>query len=633
MFSRQMKPFVLRNSNMYLTKLKIKVKTTHNSVRCTSSRSFIKQKPIDRRVFLEFFEIHTFDDDEIFNSYRKFALNNVHLNQNLQNKQLQIPTRDEFEKNLRQILENAHTEKLMPHTIPNSNVDSLTVGKMGNIPFISVDEIMQHFPPNSDPTNISGDKNTRLPPSSNEERPPLSNTSTVPAINTAPLRRNNVRVPTELIDYDYYRSTLLSIGNKLDDRIYAVTFSFLLTGASIGMIIPCMPFLVKELALSSSDFGMIITSFGAAKLMANIPAGYYVEILGRKKMLVYGLGMCAIGIGGIGVTLSPLVWPLPTLMACRFITGLGVSIFTTGAFMIVSDVSTALNRTRTMAPIMTGFQAGIALGPAVGGIAIESLGIPLTYVSCGVMFTVIAIANHYLMQETMRVKTTSMTPKQHSKSEKVSSVFNSFFSTLSAWKHLGTTNLPLRRVCELNMFYWFSLAGVQMTILPLYMVSPVFNLNPTQIGTTFALMSIFSILSSQPSAYLADNLIGKIPSVIVGGTLVFSSFALLPFAHSHAQLLCMLVPLSVGSTILQSVPAAYVSDITPADSRSSSLSLFRTAGDVGLLFGASLTGVVSVLTSFEFAIEANAAVMLTSIIYFSCCSLTRRKSSNKPFDP
>ena len=331
--------------------------------------------------------------------------------------------------------------------------------------------------------------------------------------------------------------------------------------------------------------------------------------------------------------MSPYVWPLPTLMSCRFITGVGVSIFTTGAFMIINDISTSLNRTRSMAPIMTGFQAGIALGPAVGGVAIQSLGIPFTYVSCGVLFTAVAVANHFLMHETMRPKPisastavgmTSTTTSINTEATTASSTSTAaavpdhpFTTTVKSWFYLGKTNQRLRRICELNLFYWFALSGVQMTILPLYMVSPTFALSPMQIGTTFALMSVCSILSSQPSAYIADTVLGKVPSIIVGGGFVATSFCLLPFASTYTELLVILIPLSVGSTILQSVPSAYVADITNVSDRANSLSLFRTTGDVGLLFGASISGVVASMYGFTPAIETNAVIILSAVLYFA----------------
>lgn len=36
--------------------------------------------------------------------------------------------------------------------------------------------------------------------------------------------------------------------------------------------------------------------------------------------------------------------------------------------------STPLNRTRTIAPVMAGFSGGAALGPAAGGVLIDSIG-------------------------------------------------------------------------------------------------------------------------------------------------------------------------------------------------------------------------------------------------------------------
>lgn len=42
--------------------------------------------------------------------------------------------------------------------------------------------------------------------------------------------------------------------------------------------------------------------------------------------------------------------------------------------MFMSDISTPLNRTRTLAPVMAGFSAGAALGPAAGGVLIDTIG-------------------------------------------------------------------------------------------------------------------------------------------------------------------------------------------------------------------------------------------------------------------
>lgn len=128
-----------------------------------------------------------------------------------------------------------------------------------------------------------------------------------------------------------------------------------------------------------------------------------------------------------------------------------------------------------------------------------------------------------------------------------------------------------------------------MTILPLYMISPLFSLGATEIGTAFALMSIASVVSSQPIAYIADNY-GRTGTIIGGLSLISLSMYSMSIATSYHELLGMLAVLSVGNTSLNSVPIAVIADCTTIKERSQALSLLRTTGDIGLLVGATLAG-------------------------------------------
>lgn len=104
-----------------------------------------------------------------------------------------------------------------------------------------------------------------------------------------------------------------------------------------------MPLLVSDLNIAPSFFGLIISAFGLSKLMGNIPSAHFVNTIGRKPLMVAGLGLCTFGVGGIGLSLLPDLGA-PWILGCRVVTGLGVSAFTAGAFMFLADVSTALNR-------------------------------------------------------------------------------------------------------------------------------------------------------------------------------------------------------------------------------------------------------------------------------------------------
>jgi hypothetical protein len=207
----------------------------------------------------------------------------------------------------------------------------------------------------------------------------IAKLSTLPPSTTHSVSKLVVGEHTPVMDLPTYRKTVLALGEKLDPRVWNIGLSFLFTGTSVGVIIPCMPLLVSQLGIPPSEFGLVISAFGLSKLLGNIPSGYLVERYGRKPIMVGGLAMCGVGLGSIGLALLP-GFGTPWLVACRFVSGLGVSAFVAGGFMFMSDIATPLNRTRTLAPVMAGFSGGAALGPAMGGALIGSVGEGCVYV-------------------------------------------------------------------------------------------------------------------------------------------------------------------------------------------------------------------------------------------------------------
>lgn len=377
--------------------------------------------------------------------------------------------------------------------------------------------------------------------------------------------------------YEIFKSRMIKSAEQLDSRVPAVSVSCALAGTSTGIIIPCMPILVQTIGMPPSEFGLVIAAFGLSKLLGNIPSAYFVDTYGRKPVMVAGLILCSVGLGGIGLTLVD-GFGTPWLILMRLVSGLGVSAFSGGLNMLLSDISTGLNRTRTYAPVLSSYQAGTALGPALGGLMMNNFGIAATYFTVGGAFAVMASLNQILLKETMPGKTiyqkiadekraeertrtspsppsitgSSITDSSISISNKqkssMSDVAGSFKITLLSWKEL-MKDPALRDLMILHGAYWTALAGTSMTLLPLLMVGPNFNLGATEIGLSFAFMSLVSVASSQPVAILSDKY-GKINCMISGCTLIAGSMVMLPHAVGFYQLLAAIVPLSVGGVTM-----------------------------------------------------------------------------------
>ena len=377
---------------------------------------------------------------------------------------------------------------------------------------------------------------------------------------------------TDNISYEEFKKKIKDTAEELDPRVWQLAGSFLLVGTSVGIVIPCMPLLVQSIGMTTSEFGVVISAFGLSKMLGNIPSAYWVDRYGRKAVMIYGLGLCAIGMGSVGMTLEMGSLATYWLIGSRLITGLGVSLFTGGSFMLINDVSTALNRARTMAPMMSGFQAGTALGPAIGGGLIGVMGVGYTYYLVGAVFGAMTVLNKIYLKETMPVLLTTTTADSTTKNTNnnsnssinsggaFSEVLGAFSTAGTAWKELMKSP-PLNHILFVHFIFWYCLAGTQMTLLPLLMVSPHFNLGATEIGATFAFMSLVSVFSSQPLAYLADR-VGKELTIVMGAGLVGGSMIAVPFAFSFPTLLACAMPLALGSTVFGTAPVAKISGMT-----------------------------------------------------------------------
>jgi MFS family permease len=426
-------------------------------------------------------------------------------------------------------------------------------------------------------------------------------------------------------------------GEALDIRVWPIALSFAATGLSIGIIIPILPILVKEIHLPNSIFGLAVASFGLAKLIGNIPTATWVEEYGRKPVMVGGMAVCALGLGTIGFSLNPELGA-PWLIGCRFVTGLGVAAFTSGAFMYMSDISTSLNRTRTMAPVMSGFQAGTAIGPALGGVAVIQLGIVNSYITVGTSIAVLAVLNSIFLNES-RVQPIALPAKSvqsivmDSDGDSINTTGasekpkGSFAVARSEWSKLLKTK-EIRDVVFLNLAYWLALSGTQFTLLPLFMVAEPLSLDPGHLGIFFSSLSVVSVATAQPAAWLADKY-GKVPGLLAGTSLLSLSFATIPLATSFEGLMLAGLPLALGGTVLSSVPTAHMSDLTTNEQRAQALALLRTAGDVGLLVGAMGSGLASEMMGIGNTMQFNAALLGGALSWFGARHYADKLTSKK----
>lgn len=487
-----------------------------------------------------------------------------------------------------------------------------------------------------------------------------------------------------------FTSRIISIGTSIDMKsTIPIATSMLFVGGSVGIITPAMPFVIENLHLSASQYGMIVSAFALAKLFSNIPAAIAVEKYGRKQFMVYSLApLLAIAVGGIGMSNS-----FTELFICRLLAGAGVAALSTAGTLMITDSSTILNRASTLAPVMSAFAAGTALGPAIGGILVDTVGLQITFYSVGISFFGAGILNHYLLKETQQNKQMKfpwhnnnntklidpskssnsgnivLTKAKSSGSESSSEVSspNAFYDAVGQWVPL-LKNQSIRNVMIMNGMYWVALAGSQMTLLPLLLTASTgtFAMTASQVGQVYMGMSCIQFIGNPIFAKISDKM-GQIPAIVGGTTLIGCSMAILPMTSTIPELGISLAIWSAGSSMLSTAPIAFISDAvmkqqlddntnnthnnkldhnnnntsttsrsghhshstTNTVARAQAIALLRTCGDIGFLIGAAGIGVLADYTnSLEIAMQCSSVMLLSATSWFAYSQYTTLNTTN-----
>lgn len=308
------------------------------------------------------------------------------------------------------------------------------------------------------------------------------------------------------------------------------------------------------------------------------------------------------------------------LYVCRLLTGLGVAGLSTAATMSITDLSTPLNRASTMAPIMSAFAAGTALGPALGGYLVDGVGLQSTFFMVGASYLGLTLVNAKLLKETKPQDMVFPWQKRQDKPDggTKSSILASIQSAVAQWVPL-LQDSKIRNIMIMQGFYWVALAGAQMTLLPLLLTDPNgLALTATQVGQVYMGTSMVQVLGNPVFARFTDRVLGKRMGIVTGCTLISASMAGLPFCTDMISLAAVMATWATGSSFLSTAPVAYISDHVEPHQRAQALALLRTAGDVGFLLGATGIGTLADTTGdLNVAMSSSAGVLFTATAWFA----------------
>lgn len=349
-------------------------------------------------------------------------------------------------------------------------------------------------------------------------------------------------------------------------QVIMLAFSLSILQIGFGFVTPVFPVYITELGMGGIELGVLAASFALSRILLAGPLGRLSDNVGRKKILVYSL---------LGFAISNLIYAAAqdawVMIAARAMEGAVSAGFFPAANAFVSDVTTPKNRGTAMGYLSTGNMVGFVVGPVVGGVLAEYLGIRLPFiVAAGATLLTMGLLT-ILVQEPERKKLAGMImPPKVPVREVLSRAY-------SAYGALGVAMFA-------NMF---AIGVLEVA----FMLDAVvrYGIGPIEIGWFFGVIGICMIIGNIGFGKLSD-ISGRKWLIVVGAMIGTLSMLMFAVANNVYTFYIAGAVLAMGMSMRGPAIQAMIADLTDPSQYGSIMGLFGAISNSAYVVSPTMSG-------------------------------------------
>src|SRR5258706_1556658 len=347
---------------------------------------------------------------------------------------------------------------------------------------------------------------------------------------------------------------------------------------------PLLPLYLITFGASSTVIGAVMAVFTITAIVMRVPVGLYIDRLGRKPFLLYGIVL--FGAGNLGYwCASSLLLILP----CRILHGLGWSGCTTAVSTISADTVPAARRGDLMGYAGVASTVAAALGPVLGFALFHRFAYAGVFLGAGVLLLV-SLFSAIPVTEPKLTKAPAGNATR-------------FLDTIMVKEALN----PAINVAFLSFGHGGILTFLAIQALKIGLANP---------GIWFGGYAL-AILISRPIAGPISDRIRRPAAIIPGVNLNLAGILMLAFATTPTLLIAAAIIAGLGTGAAQPALMTLVIDQSGPTRRGQSLAQFQFFYDLGIGVGSLTLGALLDLVNQSFLIMylATAAVALVGLCF------------------
>jgi len=367
-------------------------------------------------------------------------------------------------------------------------------------------------------------------------------------------------------------------------QLLVLYLAMLVTRIGFGSVLLLFP---MYLAVGSFGVGIALSTYPLAEFVSAAWIGAYVDLKGRRRMLLFGL--LSISVLTMAISLTRDVYPIAIVHAIMGFSGAAVTV---SSLTMITDLTGVSNRGVSMGGFdfsnIIGYALGISFATTI--LHLTNRNYEVAFVATGILLLAAGVASIIWVKETSHPSTGSY-----------------HVNPLAALDQNTRAILPL----------WLGLTTILGVVFVLPRSLMQSGLRFSQVGLTLAIGAFGLGVGSIVFGRISDKIgRGKTLTIGVVGLIVALISTLEAISHSPPHVYQQLPLIASGGFMATAtVPSAlaYVGDRASRDLRGSAMGIYSMMLSLGMAIGNLLGGYSTSLGGLKGILETSAGVLVLSL--------------------
>lgn len=392
-----------------------------------------------------------------------------------------------------------------------------------------------------------------------------------------------------------------SLKDHLAPLVLPVYLPLVALSTGMAAVLPGLPVYLGGLGASVAVVGVVLSLRGVGNMVGDVPGGVLVARIGIRPMMQWSLAL------GAAANLAPaVVSNLWVVAAANLLSGISLAVAVLGMMAYVRLSTAATVRGRALSVAGGVLRVGALLGPLLGGVMTDRLGMPWVFGLRVLTFVVAFVA------------VSSGVDARH-----------------EAQARAGAR--PLGRALQ-GRYYALVTVGFAVLMLMLLRASreiilPLWgdrlSLSATAIGAVMSVVALADLAMFVPAGIVSDSAGRK-----VSGSLCIGLFAagvlLLPATGGVVGFVAAGVVIGIGNGFGAGINMTLGTDLAPDGAVGSFLGLWRLFGDVGVMLGPAVVGTVAAAIGLSGALLATGGLGVVGVLVMALLAPETRSLRPSP---